>query len=76
MKQDHDFDQDFDHRPWLIVPAIPHIEGRYRRWDIALISALVFIVIGAFLIGISPQLSHASAGTHQNTAASHANRAD
>jgi hypothetical protein len=69
-------DRDFEHRPWLIVPAIPHIEGRYRRWDIALISALAFIVISAFLMGIAPTLSHASAGSQQPSVANHANRGD
>ena len=51
--------KNFEHRPWFILPVVPHIERRYRRWDVALISALVFIVIGVFVMTMTPELGHA-----------------
>jgi len=51
--------KNLEHRPWFILPVVPHIERRYRRWDVALISALVFIVIGVFVMTMTPELGHA-----------------
>ena len=55
--------RDFEHRPWFIAPVVPHIERRYRRWDIALISALIFIVIGVFVVTMTPEVGHARTST-------------
>jgi hypothetical protein len=71
--------RNFEHRPWLILPAVPHIERRYRGWDVALISALVFVVIGVFLMTMTPELGHAvstNAPTQAAPATSGANHAD
>jgi hypothetical protein len=71
--------RNFEHRPWFILPHIPHIERRYRRWDIAVIAALVFIVIGVFVMTMTPELGHmvSSATANQNApVASGANHAD
>jgi hypothetical protein len=55
--------KNFEHRPWFILPVVPHIERRYRRWDVALISALIFIVIGVFVMTMTPELGHAGTST-------------
>jgi hypothetical protein len=53
----------FEHRPWFIVPVIPNAEKRYLHWNIVLISALVFIVIGVFVMTVIPDLGHLVSGT-------------
>ena len=55
---------DFEEHPWLIVPVVPGRERTLRRWNIAMISALVFVVMGVFAMTITPGLGHASAGYH------------
>jgi hypothetical protein len=59
---------DFDHRPWFIVPVRPGLEKNYWRWNIALISALLFIVVGVFVMTMTPGLSRASAHMHKGLA--------
>jgi hypothetical protein len=71
--------RNYEHRPWFILPAVPNIERRYRRWDVVLISALAFIVIGVFVMTMTPELG--VAGTHASVSqkapmASGANHAD
>jgi len=53
----------FEHRAWFIVPVRPGMERGYRRWNIVLISALAFIVIGVFVMTLTPELGHATSGT-------------
>lgn len=53
---------DFEEHPWLIVPVIPGRERTIRRWNIATISALIFVVLGVFAMTITAELGHASAG--------------
>jgi S1-C subfamily serine protease len=60
--------KDFEHRPWMIVPVLPGMERSYRRWNIALISALTFLVAGVFAMTLTPELGHAAAGAHKATA--------
>ena len=55
---------DFEEHPWVIVPVVPGRERTLRRWNIAMISALVFVVMGVFAMTITPELGHASAGYH------------
>jgi S1-C subfamily serine protease len=59
--------EDFDRRPWMIVPVLPGMERSYQRWNIALISALVFLVVGVFVMTLTPELGHAAAGAHKAT---------
>ena len=59
---------DFEEHPWLIVPVVPGRERTLRRWNIAMISALVFVVMGVFAMTITPELGHASAGYHHSNA--------
>jgi serine protease Do len=56
--------EDFEDHPWLIIPVPPGREPIMRRWNLALISALVFIVLGVFAMTITPELGHAAAGFH------------
>jgi serine protease Do len=56
---------DFDEHPWFIVPVPPGRERIIRRWNIALISALAFIVLGVFAMTMTPELGHAAAGFHR-----------
>lgn len=57
--------EDFERRPWFIVPVTPGRERIMRRWNIALISALIFIVMGVFAMTMTPELGHAAAGYHR-----------
>jgi S1-C subfamily serine protease len=54
--------EDFEDHPWFIVPVTPGEEPRIRRWNIALIAALAFVVLGVFAMTITPELEHAAAG--------------
>jgi hypothetical protein len=67
---------DFDHRPWFIVPVRPGMEKNYWRWNVALISALLFIVLGVFVMTMTPELSRASAHMHKVPVAAQSNTGD
>ena len=56
--------EDFEDHPWFIIPVPPGREPIMRSWNIALISALAFIVLGVFAMTLTPELGHASAGFH------------
>ena len=56
MKRSDDFEQ----RPWFLVPVLPGMDRNFTRWNIALISALLFIVIGVFAMTLTPEWEHAT----------------
>jgi membrane-associated protease RseP (regulator of RpoE activity) len=56
---------DFDHQPWFLVPVRPGADRRAKKWNVWLISALIFVVIGVFVMTTTPELGHAAAsGMH------------
>ena len=57
MKRSDDY---FEHRPWFLVPVLPGMDRNFTRWNIALISALLFIVIGVFAMTLTPEWGHAA----------------
>jgi serine protease Do len=57
--------EDFEDHPWFIIPVPPGREPIMRHWNIALISALAFIVLGVFAMTMTPELGHAAAGFHR-----------
>jgi len=56
--------EDFEDHPWLILPAVPGAERKFKRWNVWLISALVFLVVGVFIMTMTPELGHATAKMH------------
>lgn len=52
--------KEFDHRPWMIVPVRAGSLD-YHRSDVALIVALAFMVMGVFVMTLTPELGHAAA---------------
>jgi serine protease Do len=58
--------RDFEHQPWFLVPVRPGAEMNFRRWNLWMISALIFVVIGVFVMTTTPELGHAAAsGMHR-----------
>lgn len=57
--------KEFDHRPWFLVVVRPGTETNQRRWNIALIAALSFLVLGVFSMTILPELGHAYSEVHK-----------
>jgi len=54
--------QKFEHRAWMIVPVrVGSLD--YHRSNVALISALAFIVMGVFVMTLTPELGHAAAAS-------------
>lgn len=56
MKRSDDFQQ----RPWFLVPVLPGMDRNFARWNIALISALLFIVMGVFAMTLTPEWENAA----------------
>jgi hypothetical protein len=52
---------DFEDRPWFLVPVLPGKDRNFERWNIALISALLFIVMGVFAMTLTPEWGNATA---------------
>lgn len=55
---------EFEHRPWFLVPFHPEMHLSFRRWNLWLISALIFIVLGVFAMTMTAGLGPASASMH------------
>jgi hypothetical protein len=56
-------DRDFEDHPWFIIPVPPGREQSYHRWNLALISVLMFVVLGVFAMTLIPELAHATRAT-------------
>lgn len=63
MRRDSRFENDFDHRPWFVVPVRPGAEKSWRRWNYALIAALAFIVIGIFAMTVTSEFEASASNT-------------
>jgi serine protease Do len=56
---------DFEHQPWFLVPVRPGADRRAKKMNVWMISALIFIVIGVFVMTTTPEIGHAAAsGMH------------
>lgn len=53
----------YDSRPWFLTAAKPGMEVSFRRWNLIVISFLAFLVVGVFIAGLAPPLSHAVPAT-------------
>jgi serine protease Do len=62
--------RDFEHQPWFLVPVRPGAERKVRQWNVWMISALIFVVIGVFVMTTTPELGHAAASSMHNAALS------
>jgi len=63
-------DRDFEHPPWFLGPVRPGAERNVRRWNVWMISALIFVVIGVFVMTTTPELGHAAASGMRHAALS------
>ncbi len=45
-----------NHPRWFFVPFSPDIDERFRRWKVAIIAVLAFLVLGVFAASSVPQM--------------------
>jgi hypothetical protein len=56
---------DPEYQPWFIVPVKPGLDENCRRWNLALIAALAFIVMGVFFMTMTPEPSASAVNGHK-----------
>lgn len=48
----HDFEPNF----WHLLAAEPGIEASFKRWNLIVITVLVFLVLGVFVAGLGSEV--------------------
>ena len=56
--------RNYEDRPFFLISTTPAIEKGCRRWNLALIAVLVFVVVTVFVITMAPELAATSKGAH------------